>query len=1223
MFKKYLFLALLIAPFLFFEAKSQGQYKKYSSLLWEITGKGLKKPSYLFGTMHVSSKMVFHLPDSFYLALKNVEAVALELNPDKWQGQMVQLDQVEQNYAKFIQGNSSEYINEKSFQLTEYDDELKAALSSEPTIVNSLLYRSMKTKEDFEEDTFLDLYIYQTGKRLGKRATGVEDYYETEKIILDAYGDMARERNNKTFDREVEPSYDIEQKLQDAYRHGDLNLLDSLDNILVHSTAFRDKFLYKRNEIQANSIDTILKSNSLFVGVGAAHLPGKRGVIELLRSKGYILRPVKMEDRNSIERDPISKLKIPVTFSTNTSDDGAFMVSMPGPLYKMATDISGLDRRQYSDMSNGAYYLVTRIKTHGAFLGISQNRVLNRIDSLLYENIPGKILSKKLITKNAIPGYDIRNRTRRGDLQRYQVFAAPSEVIIFKMSGKENYADGPEADKFFSSIQFRQLSRSPLSYTPAHGGFKVLLPEQPVLANFSSNADGICSWNYEAVDNNTGHSFLIIKKDVINFKFIEEDSFDLSLIEESFKKSPYFEKQITRSFHEFKTYPSLSLKEKMKDGSFVHAVVFLQGAQYYLLAERTRNDAQPNEAFFNSFTPLPYKYRKSSFYLDTFLHYSVTTPIIPEIEQSVRGLIEKITDENAVTTVNNYWPPAKNEIFRNDSTGEMIGLSMQQYPKYYYSHDSIHFWQHQIDDYMSHNEMYLQKRDSFHLGTDITGYDLLVTDTNTSRVIRKRWYLKGDRMYRLSTLTPLTDSSIFVNTFFNSFTPVQTVNSRNIFKSTIDDFLLDYYSTDSLTHAKAASSISNLYYGKNDVNKILKVINSMKYGDKDYFGNKLRFIAELGYIRDPEVSMQITNALKRIYNDAGDTTTFQNKVIEALAKHKTKASFALLKEILVQDPPVFENDYEYNTLFSDLTDSLVLTKTLFPDILQLFSIDDYRDNIKSMLVTMLDSNLISGKDYQPYFTKIWFDARIEMKKLQGKDEKRREEENKNGNEEKTIYTTSTTGNTNTLIEYAALLLPYYDDKLMVRNFFLKLLYSKDPVLEFNTVVLMLKNGLKIQDSILLKIAATDKFRVQLYRQLVQLKLTSIFPARYNNQADMAKSILLQDKDNNDVIDTVLLVDKKLVTFQRKEGVVYFFKYKQKRSDGWKIGISGIQPLTGKEVSSDSSLVKMTGKLLRDDLPLSEQLDEQLSKLIYLKHNSSKHFYISEGYNHYSRDDDNR
>src|SRR5512138_837205 len=58
---------------------------KYPSLLWEITGNGLSKPSYLFGTMHVSSKMVFHLSDSFYIGIKNADVVALETNASTWQ----------------------------------------------------------------------------------------------------------------------------------------------------------------------------------------------------------------------------------------------------------------------------------------------------------------------------------------------------------------------------------------------------------------------------------------------------------------------------------------------------------------------------------------------------------------------------------------------------------------------------------------------------------------------------------------------------------------------------------------------------------------------------------------------------------------------------------------------------------------------------------------------------------------------------------------------------------------------------------------------------------------------------------------------------------------------------------------------------------------------------------------------------------------------------------
>jgi uncharacterized protein YbaP (TraB family) len=46
---------------------------KCNSLFWEITGKNLKKPAYLYGTMHVSNKVAFKLPDSFFVALKSVD----------------------------------------------------------------------------------------------------------------------------------------------------------------------------------------------------------------------------------------------------------------------------------------------------------------------------------------------------------------------------------------------------------------------------------------------------------------------------------------------------------------------------------------------------------------------------------------------------------------------------------------------------------------------------------------------------------------------------------------------------------------------------------------------------------------------------------------------------------------------------------------------------------------------------------------------------------------------------------------------------------------------------------------------------------------------------------------------------------------------------------------------------------------------------------------------
>ena len=281
--KRYFILAatILISFCAQSQAPSKAKAKKYPSLFWEISGNGLKKPSYLFGTMHVSSKIAFNLADSFYIAIKNSEVVALETNPETWQEDMNNYD-VGSGYRygfnrDLANDMPGDFLNIRTLRFGKYEKKLEVAMFSKPSMINNLLYRSMSDNtSDFEEDTYLDLYIYQTGKKLGKKVAGVEHYEESMKLMAEAFRDAAKEKNKKDksfdYDEEFSPA-----KLQEAYRAGNLDQLDSINKLNSQSDAFDEKFLYRRNEIQANSIDSILKRSSLFVEVGAAHLPGNRG----------------------------------------------------------------------------------------------------------------------------------------------------------------------------------------------------------------------------------------------------------------------------------------------------------------------------------------------------------------------------------------------------------------------------------------------------------------------------------------------------------------------------------------------------------------------------------------------------------------------------------------------------------------------------------------------------------------------------------------------------------------------------------------------------------------------------------------------------------------------------------------------------------------------------------------------------------------------------------
>ena len=1192
---------------------------KYPSLFWEITGNGLKKPSYLFGTMHVSNKMVFHLSDSFYYAMKNVDAVALELNPDVWQGQMVKLDRTKQHYADFIKVSGDDLLTETSFRLSKYDDELRAALSTEPIVVNSLLYRTYKAKEDFEEDTFLDMYIFQTGKKLGKRSAGVEDFYETEKIVLQAYADMATEKKKKTIDTDGESMRDITKKIQDAYRRGDLDLMDSLDIMTERSDAFREKFLYKRNEIQAGSIDTILKTTSLFVGVGAAHLPGSRGVIEMLRKKGYKLRPIKITERDAEKKDETDKLKVPLVFSARQPDDGFYSVDVPGPLFKMTNDYQQLDRCQYADMSNGSYYLVTRIKTHAAFIGQTEETLMKKVDSMLYENIPGKIIKKTPVENNGYKGFDIINKTRRGDMQRYNIFVTPFEVLVFKMSGKENYVDGAEANRFFSSIRLKKADNTAQIFAPKQGGFSIQLIQTPHENIDAGNRDGIDRKEYEATDKQSGDGYLVLKKMVYNFKFLEEDSFDLKLIETSFRSSDLFDKQLQRKWSSFHGYSCLDTREKMKDGSFVTARFIIKGPEYYANAARSKNAKKDFNDFFNSFRFIPYSYPDGKLYSDSFMHFTATIPVVPDFDEGYRTKLEQVSQEVAGSKMfaaySSYWPKIRNAVFKSDSSGEMINVSIQQYPQYYYVKDSAKFWMNELNEYIEKNDLSLYSKDSFLLDNGVRGFKFALRNFRSSRTINRISLLKDNYLFNLVTMgDTLSQPSSFINSFYTSFAPQQKKLGKNIFDNCLDNFFNDLFSKDSAVSAKAEKAVGNIYYGEKGVPKIMEALQKLSSSHKNYFTVKTKLIAELGYVKD-SVNPVVVNHLKKIYQQTADTGIFQNEVIKALAAHKSMEAIKLFKELVLQDPPVFGKEYEYAALFDNLEDSLKLAATLYPDLLQLTSLEDYKKPVISLLVKLVDSGNIKASQYEFFFNKIYLDARVALKKQLGKDEMKmtdgKKREDSDEDEIALVKNDSKNYSSNELIDYAVLLMPFYDSNVNVPKFFDKLLKCKDDNICMSTSVMLLRNNRPVTDSILIALAAKDGTRGNLFSRLEKAKRLDKFPAKFKTQLDMARSYLLADK-NYANIDSVVFISKQAVAYNQKKGTAYFFKYRVKKEDDWKIGISGLQPENLKEVSSNDKLCFMTDKKIKEDKPQNDQFQDQLKKILFNAHKSAKNFFEKDG-----------
>ena len=136
------------------------------------------------------------------------------------------------------------------------------------------------------------------------------------------------------------------------------------------------------------------------------------------------------------------------------------------------------------------------------------------------------------------------------------------------------------------------------------------------------------------------------------------------------------------------------------------------------------------------------------------------------------------------------------------------------------------------------------------------------------------------------------------------------------------------------------------------------------------------------------------------------------------------------------------------------------------------------------------------------------------------------------------------------------------------------------------------------------------------------KRLDLFPAKYNNHIDLAKSELIHFSNYNRP-DTIVYIDRLPVRQDERSGFVYFFKYKQKKDESnWKLASVGIVPADpGKfefEISRETPFAgykynfnETSDVNIDEDTPIKDQLKKTLKKMQYSKRNSAAQFYRDE------------
>jgi uncharacterized protein YbaP (TraB family) len=267
------------------------------TLLWRISGKKITHPSYLFGTMHVLCAKDAALSDSLKSAIARVDEIYFEINLGDMAGMLNSMKYMRMNDSKRLSDllKPDEYARVKEY-FAKHNSMLPFSLLErfKPMLISGLVEEQAL---DCETTDGMELMIMKQAQH-GKPIDGLETA-EFQAGLFDSipYETQAKELVNYIDSSDMNKQQT--RQLVDLYNKQDLDGIDELSRKEDGGmSGYMDLLLYSRNRKWAKNLDGLLEKKSLLIAVGAAHLPGAGGVIDLLRKAGYTVEPVKNEVSN-------------------------------------------------------------------------------------------------------------------------------------------------------------------------------------------------------------------------------------------------------------------------------------------------------------------------------------------------------------------------------------------------------------------------------------------------------------------------------------------------------------------------------------------------------------------------------------------------------------------------------------------------------------------------------------------------------------------------------------------------------------------------------------------------------------------------------------------------------------------------------------------------------------------------------------------------------------
>ncbi|WP_313184004.1 TraB/GumN family protein [Sphingobacterium siyangense] len=908
-------------------SNANAQETKYTSFLWEITGKGLTKPSYLLGSVHLKDRRLINSNDSIFVAIANTDALALEVHPDTLYKQIWDFRYSKKSTLKKIaltEVQKKEFV--KRYQ-KEYGVMPDSQQMTSPLIVKYLLNPSNDKPDDIT--AVLDAYLYGLAKSQRKYIVGLEPIEN--QLDFDGSNELVHLANKNDSTK----YYKYLEDMMQLYSSGDLA---GVWNAISPHIDLEE--MQRRNNTMLKNIILQLDKGTLCAVVGAAHLAGDLGLIHLLQNEGYKLRPVKTK-----KTDLASKYKIDFsTMEWMPQKDSIFGYTVQLPksyIYRINT--LGATNIIYGDLSTE-----TELMVSAQFVGDLNGLTAKEILKQEYERKTAKskfpIVSQQFLEKDGAQGMQLIT-AHNGMEVKWEFWLKNNTLYSLSAFTSKSPLDRYLSDRFFNGFTILPLD-GPAEIDESVndiGAFAIKMPTQ-IQYLYQTGSEQLGDkqlrygiHNYFSMDRDRKINYMVQYHDYPIGYIMTDRSLMLKTLKNSLKKNLALTVTSVEP-REKENITGMAIKAQLNKSN-LFAETWVRGNRIYQVLQENldKNNREMDSAFFNSFRMVPFK--EADWKDFTVNSMKLKLPATSLIKIKNEDVAEQLDSESHIYAAADS----------NSSTSFLLEIT--KLPKYYRLEktDSLYA---EIQAAAKKKSEKMVHYDTLR-SDNITAAIYTSSDSLTANYHKKAIWIRGNISYGFDAIgTQETVEKIDINRIIRSVRYTGTTARFDVYSSKAATLFEDIYSADSLVSQKAKNTLElNYKFDKNDLALIYKTLVKKQVDDEQNSGLRRNLIYSLVKNHD-ERSIPL---LKNILKDPTTPDLIKIAIFPTIYEIDSTQLEWYLQALNHHRPDV---DYQVWQLLQPLRASHKYVAENLEQVIPLFAIDNYRPTLLNICLEIAKDSTV-------------------------------------------------------------------------------------------------------------------------------------------------------------------------------------------------------------------------------------------------------------------------